>query len=139
MIAAARIRLTEASGVYQRPFVGADRISLAWWEPGDPEPVIIADASGRPCTLVIVWPTDHEGMIDVVGLRAHRYEVLPWHLDQDALRALKEIHDAWPLDRHDLRVTRDSIEPTLRTFREWPYLRADSLIARASAALLGAR
>ena len=97
------------------------RISLAWWEQGDPEPVFVRGLHGGPSTVVIVWPTDHRGLLISSELERHNYSILPWHLDEVAMTRLHDIHTVWNLAKHDVHVG-GQISPCTESIRK-PFLK----------------
>lgn len=97
------------------------RISLAWWDPAEPEgqrePVLVVSPTGAARTLVVVWPTDSRGYVRADRVRRGEVEVLPWDLTEAELEQLRERARLWPLDRHDFRVREGAIVPCPETLR----------------------
>ncbi len=123
LMCAARIRFAD---LYPATFTPSrrvlSRISLAWWDDSDPDPVFVSGPHGGPSTAVIVWPTDDRGLVLPDELRADHYPVLPWHLDMPTFSKLHDLHRRWPLARHDLLVDRRTLRPTRQTLRDLPNL-----------------
>jgi hypothetical protein len=116
----ARISLTLSESVFVAGS-GIARISLAWWDPAEPEgrrdPVLVTSPSGCPRTVVVLWPTDGRGYLDVPRLRRGEVEVRPWNLAEDEIELLRQRARDWPLDRHDLLVRRGWVVPCPETLR----------------------
>lgn len=113
-------------------------VSFALWDDAEPEGArepLAVDASGR--TLVLRWPTDLRGRLDLGAVREGRVEVLAWKLTPGALAALAELRASWPLDLSDFWVSGDParprITPSLTTLRLLPL--GLDLPARVSLAL----
>lgn len=117
---AGRIPLVPSRPALFMPSASIARVTLAWWE--GREPVLVPSPSAAARTVVVVWPTDVRGYLDVPAARAGRVEVTPWELspsDLDRLRALAAAD--WPLDRHDLYVHRDWLGPCRESLRHTDY------------------
>ena len=113
-------------------------VSFALWDPDEPEgerePVGL-DPTGR--TLVLRWPTDTGGRLDVQALRDGRVDVLVWTPSRGALEALQALRPSWPPDLSDFWLSGDTarprVVPTLQTLRTMPL--GLDLDARVDAAL----
>lgn len=117
----ARVPLTPPAPAF-RPEPGRiQRISLAWWDPTEPEgrrdPVLVVSRTAAARTLVVVWPTDGRGYVDAGRIRRGEVEVLPWDLDEQDLAGLRARALHWPLDRHDLLVQPGRLPPCPETLR----------------------
>lgn len=116
-----RVSLSGATLFFPTP-VRVARISLAWWDPAEPEglrdPVLVGLGPGKVRTLVLVWATDDRGCVNAPAIRAGGVQILPWDLTEGALTALKTRHASWSLDRHDLLVSGEPSRPTLFPCRE---------------------
>ncbi len=75
--------------------------------------------------VVVVWPTDADGFVDVAAVRRGGARVTTWTLTPGEVAALAAlVNDGWPLADHDVLVrggARPSISPTLRTLRASEY------------------
>lgn len=119
-----RVSLLGAPPLYAPAPARRDRISLAWWDPAEPEgrrdPVIVS-ASGRLRTLVVVWPTLADASIDVPRVKDGRVDVLIWDpVPAHVERLIELTRMGFPLDRHDLHVTESTAWPTGETLRTMP-------------------
>lgn len=116
-----RVRLTPPALAFRPEPERIHRISLAWWDPTEPEgqrdPVLVVSRTAAARTLVVVWPTDGRGYLDAARLRRGEAEVLPWDLDEQDLARLRARAQHWPLDRHDLLVQPDRLSPCFETLR----------------------
>lgn len=101
---------------WYRPVVGRrDRLSLALWPPGpDPASPEFVQVDGRVVAVVIVWPTDENGMLTEAS-DLDKARVLPWVVSDEALARLAEVHGTWHLAQHDLWVCGDTITPCPRS------------------------
>lgn len=73
------------------------RVTLLWWEAGDlvlVAPPPSAPAGTHATTIVAAWPSQ---------------EVMLWHLTEQQVARLYELHTQWPwkLDAHDVRAYPD--------------------------------
>jgi hypothetical protein len=123
----ARVSLTSPAPTF-RPEPGrVHRLTLAWWDPAEPEgrrdPILVASPMATAQTLVVRWPTDVRGYVDLRALRAGQgIDVAPWELGQEDFERLRKLAERWPLDRHDLYVHSSWLAPcqdTLRTTSYW--------------------
>lgn len=87
------------------------RVSLVWLDGGG---IRVAPGwDGRPCTVVVQWPTLPDGR--AIGARVHEADAVLWPLDRLECATLADLARDWPLDRHDLVVTRGRIRPCLES------------------------
>lgn len=108
-----RIRLTHPPATFI-PTDRLARISLAWWDPSEPEgrrePVLVQGPHG-PRTVVVVWPVDSRGRLDVEAVQRGDVQVLPWDVSPVLLEELQRLAREWELDRVDLFVTETTLGP----------------------------
>lgn len=95
------------------------RVTLAWWEDG--EPVLVSSLSGAARTLVVVWPSDAKGHMDLPATYAGGARVLPWDLSPQHLEDLRTFSQSWPLQQHDLYVWATKLGPCMHTNRGTLY------------------
>jgi len=98
------------------------RISLAWWDPEEEEgrrdPILVRYGS-TVRTIVVVWPTDPSGLVQVESVRRGEVLVRTWTVGP-LLDRLREVSRDFRLDLHDLLVTRGTVYPTRDTLRTLP-------------------
>jgi hypothetical protein len=98
------------------------RVSLAWWDDDGRDPVLAQGPVSLPCTVVIRWPTDHAGRVDLDALARGEIRAERWDLGHVALDALRWVSERWPLREHDVLVSGSGVVvPTLRTLRTREY------------------
>lgn len=90
---------------YDGPRRGVDRLSLAAWGSADGGGTPLFGGDRRnPVTVVVRWRTDPCGAL----LGPDGWSVLLWRLCTQAFRSLGELHDDFPLNRHDILVRGDA-------------------------------
>jgi hypothetical protein len=78
------------------------RITFAWIEDGEP----VVQGVGPYRAVVVVWPTDARGYVDVAAVRNGQARVTTWDLSERELDALRElVVEGWNFERFDLMVT----------------------------------
>ncbi len=87
---------------YGGPLRGVDRLSLAAWGAGSDTPLFGGERRS-PVTVVVRWHTDVRGSL--VG--PDGWSVLLWRVSSRTFQALGELHDDFPLSRHDILVRGD--------------------------------
>lgn len=116
----ARIRLAGAPAGLDLALGHTARISLAWWDPTEPEgrrePVLVAGPRAAR-TVIVVWPTDAQGNVDPDRARRGEVRIVPWDLDEVQLERLRVLASSWPLDQHDLWSRGDWLAPCPETLR----------------------
>lgn len=115
----ARIPLHSPPPTFQPQPGRIARVTLAWWEDG--ELVLVPSQTGAARTLVVVWPTDSNGYMDLPATYAGRVEVLPWDLSPQHFECLRTFSSSWPLQQHDLYVWASKLGPCLHTNRGTLY------------------
>lgn len=93
-----------AAAVYVPPPGRVDRVSLAWWSNGlDDATPLFTGSEDRPTTIVVRWPTDHSGLVDIERLGDAKVAI--WTTSPSIFATLRARHDAWHLGRHDLLIS----------------------------------
>ena len=59
----------------------------------------------RVASIVVIWPTDKDGVPDKSRLSSGGAEVLPWVFSGDKYKQLQRIHNEFPFGQHDFKVT----------------------------------
>lgn len=56
-------------------------------------------------TVIIKWPTDRKGTLDLQRLKDGEFQVMPWIFSEDKYNAFNPIHTEFPFGKHDLTVS----------------------------------
>lgn len=91
-------------------FVGAKRFyfeGVGYVIDGGPEFSKVANGPSRMAiaTVVVQWPMDASGQIDMARVKACDFKVLPWIFSQDKYKTLTPLHNEFPFGGHDITVT----------------------------------
>ncbi|MEL7339302.1 MAG: hypothetical protein AAGM67_02365 [Bacteroidota bacterium] len=90
-------------------FIGAKRgyrDGVGYFLVKGPEYAKLAD--GKPktqvATLLVIWPTDDKGKLNIDAFKRGEFEVKPWVFSQDKYRSLAGIAEEWPFAEHDIKM-----------------------------------
>ncbi len=86
------------------------------------EPIFVEGPTGRPATVVVVWPTDERGYIISSELGLARAAI--WELESGMEQRLQDLICAMPLELYDLRVRRGHVIQWPRTLRSSSWYRS---------------
>ncbi len=70
----------------------------------------------RIVTVIVAWPTDAAGRVDIDRLAAGGQVVQPWVLSTDKFACLKAVNREFPLGSHDLMLRCSNLEHQRMTF-----------------------
>lgn len=62
------------------------------------------DAQIRAATIIVIWPTDDEGEIDIARVKKGKYQILTWDLPGSKYEEIKKIGLRHPYSERDLQV-----------------------------------
>ena len=90
-------------------FVGAKRFfieNVGYVLDKGPE---LAKLAGQPSkatigTIIVIWPTDRNGQLDVPRFQSGNYDVKPWVFSRDKYDMLQSRNTEFPLAEHDLQM-----------------------------------
>lgn len=55
-------------------------------------------------TVIIKWPLDRDGQVDVGAIKDKKFQVLPWIFSADKYKVIEQNHREFPLNKHDLNL-----------------------------------
>ena len=90
-------------------FIGAKRFYIAgvgYVLDKGPEMAKLAGQASKAtiATVVVVWPTDRNGQLDVNRFQAGDFDVKPWVFSRDKYEMLQARHNEFPLGEHDIQA-----------------------------------